>query len=90
MRRKRDEFESLNEKKKKGNTLVLAVTILAICFSGILYAWKLQMDAKYITMKVSDFHSEMAMRPAVQPAENEGRFTMKASDYHSEMAMYHL
>ena len=51
MRRKRDEFESLNEKKKKGNTLVLAVTILAICFSGILYAWKLQMDTKYLTMK---------------------------------------
>ena len=46
MRRKRDEFEYINEKKKKGNTLVLTVTILAVCLSGILYAWKLQMDGK--------------------------------------------
>jgi hypothetical protein len=51
MRRKRDEFGYINEKKKKGNLLVLTVTILAVCVSGALYAWKLKMDTKYISME---------------------------------------
>lgn len=29
--------------------VVFAAAILAVCISGVLYAWKLQMDAKYIT-----------------------------------------
>ena len=55
MRRKRDEFEYINEKKKKANTLVLTVTILAVCLSGILYAWKLQMDGKYLTYNMDGY-----------------------------------
>lgn len=58
MRRKRDEFEYINEKKKKGNALVLTVTILAVCLSGILCAWRLQMDTKYLTMEPPVFHSQ--------------------------------
>lgn len=52
MRRKQDEFAFVNGKKKRGNMFVLATAILAVCISGVLYAWKLQMDTKYITMDV--------------------------------------
>lgn len=57
MRRKQDEFAYLNGKKKRGNLFVLATAILAVCISGVLYAWKLQMDTKYITMDVPSFYS---------------------------------
>lgn len=29
--------------------VVFAAAVLAVCISGVLYAWKLQMDTKYIT-----------------------------------------
>lgn len=47
--RRKDEFADFNGKKKRGNMVVFGAAVLAICISGVLYAWKLQMDAKYIT-----------------------------------------
>ena len=45
----KDEFACINETKKKGNMLVFALAVLAICISGALCARKLQMEEKYIT-----------------------------------------
>ena len=47
--RRKDEFADFNGKKKRGNMVVFAAAVLAVCISGVLYAWKLQMDTKYIT-----------------------------------------
>lgn len=58
MRRKQDEFADFNGKKKRGNMFVIAAAILAICFSGILYARKLQMDTKYISMYTEEYSIE--------------------------------
>lgn len=60
MRRKQDEFADINfnGKKKRGNMFVLMAAILAVCISGILYARKLQMDARYITMNPEEIHME--------------------------------
>ncbi len=57
MRRKQDEFAFINGKKKRGNLFVLATAILAVCISGVLYAWKLQTDTKYLTMDAPAFYS---------------------------------
>ncbi|MEY8516429.1 hypothetical protein AALC25_05740 [Lachnospiraceae bacterium 29-84] len=45
----KDEFACINETKKKGNMLVFALAVLAICISGALCARKLQMEEKYIS-----------------------------------------
>ena len=37
---------------------VLMAAILAVCISGVLYARKLQMDARYISMKLEEIHME--------------------------------
>ncbi len=60
MRRKQDEFADINfnGKKKRGNMFVLMAAILAVCISGILYARKLQMDARYITMNPENVRTE--------------------------------
>lgn len=49
MRKKRDKFACVNGEKSRGNMIVLAVAVLAICISGVLCARKLQMDQKYIS-----------------------------------------
>ena len=49
MRKKRDKFACVNGEKSRGNMIVLAIAVLAICISGALCARKLQMDQKYIS-----------------------------------------
>ncbi len=49
MRKNRDKFACVNGEKKRGNMIVLAIAVLAICISGALCARKLQMEQKYIS-----------------------------------------
>ena len=49
--KRKDEFASINEEKKRGNMMVFTIAVLAICISGALCAVKLHMDQRYISMK---------------------------------------
>lgn len=51
MRKNNDKFACVNGTGKKGNRVIITVAVLAICITGILYARKLQLDEKYITMQ---------------------------------------
>ncbi len=63
MKRKQDEFADFNGKKKRGNMFVVAAAVLAVCLSGILYARKLQMDTKYISMYPQEYSLEDRQQP---------------------------
>lgn len=47
---KKDEFAELNATKKRGNTAVLVIAIMALCLAGILCAVKLQSESSTIFM----------------------------------------
>lgn len=47
---KKDEFADLNATKKRGNTAVLVIAIMALCLAGILCAVKLQSESSTIFM----------------------------------------
>lgn len=49
--KRKDEFASINEEKKRGNMMVFTIAVLAICISGALCAVKLHMDQRYISME---------------------------------------
>lgn len=51
MRRKKDEFDSINKTKNNGKLVVVTVAVLAICITGFMCAKKLQMDERYISLK---------------------------------------
>lgn len=51
MRRKKDEYASINKTKNSGKIVVVIAAVLAICITGALYAKKLQLDQKYISME---------------------------------------
>lgn len=53
MKKSRDEFAEMNKTKHTGKVVVVTAAVLAICITGVLYAKKLQMDQKYITMEYS-------------------------------------
>ena len=63
MRKKQDKFACVIETKKRGNMVVFAIAVLAICISGALYARKLQMEEKYIS-QASDVYYAEAWRAA--------------------------
>lgn len=50
MRRNKDEFAGINKKRNTGRLVVVSAAVLAVCITGVLYAKKLQLDQKYITM----------------------------------------
>lgn len=50
MRRNRDEFADINKKRNTGRLVVVSAAVLAVCITGVLYAKKLQLEQKYITM----------------------------------------
>lgn len=58
MRRKQDKFACVNETKKRGNMVVFAIAVLAICISGTLYARKLQMDERHISQASEVYYAE--------------------------------
>lgn len=51
MRRNKDEFACINRTKNTGKVVLVTIAILAICFTGILYAKKLQFDEIYISIE---------------------------------------
>lgn len=51
---RRDEFEAINEKTKKGNKIVIIVAVAALCITGILYAVKLQSESRYVTLNTGN------------------------------------
>ncbi len=59
MRRNRDEYASINKTRNIGRMVVVTVAVLAICITGALYAKKLQLDQKYITMNTVEDTTEI-------------------------------
>lgn len=57
MRRNKDEFAGINKKRNTGRLVVVSVAVLAVCITGVLYAKKLQLDQKYITMNHMKEHA---------------------------------
>lgn len=45
---KRNEFDDLNTTKKRGNTAVVLVAVMALCLAGVLCAWKLRAESSTI------------------------------------------
>lgn len=46
---KKDEFSGLNKTRKKGNGIIIVISIIAICITGVMYAKKLQQESTYIS-----------------------------------------
>lgn len=51
MKRKKDEYACINKTRNSGRMVVVIAAVLAICITGVLYAKKLQLDQKYISME---------------------------------------
>lgn len=51
MKRKKDEYACINKRRNSGRMVVVIAAVLAICITGVLYAKKLQLDQKYISME---------------------------------------
>lgn len=54
MRRNKDEYACINKTRNIGRMVVVTVAVLAICITGVLYARKLQLDQKYITVNTME------------------------------------
>lgn len=55
---RKDEFASINATKKRGNTFVILVAILAICAAGVLCAWKLQSEGSKVLLETGNVSAE--------------------------------
>lgn len=59
MRKNKDEYACINKTRNIGRMVVVTVAVLAICIIGVLYAKKLQLDQKYITMNTVEDTTEI-------------------------------